>query len=296
MVPTRTLLTTLSAILAVTALALPTTAGALDLDAAPSTPLDAVDETAPAAAPTWAPLSSATIRPGVQMNTGGSQCTSNFVFYDATDIYLGYAAHCAGTGGSTSTNGCTTGSRALGTKVSIQGASRQGTLAYSAWRAMQAAGENPNSEACRYNDFALVKLHPADHGRVNPSVLHFGGPTGLCDNPRVTGEEVISYGNSGLRFGFDPVAPKDGVTLFRTAGAWSSTVYMASPGVPGDSGSGYMMADSHCAWGVTSTIALAPYAASNGISSVKLGLQYAASHGGPSVTLATAAPITSLPV
>ena len=61
------------------------------------------------AAPSWAPASSATIHPGVQTFTAGAQCTANFVFYDASNVYLGQAAHCSGTGSSTDTNGCTSG-------------------------------------------------------------------------------------------------------------------------------------------------------------------------------------------
>ena len=56
------------------------------------------------AAPTWAPADSATIHPGVQMYTEGAQCTANFVFTDgAGNTYVGYAAHCAGTGEATDT-------------------------------------------------------------------------------------------------------------------------------------------------------------------------------------------------
>ena len=59
------------------------------------------------AAPTWAPAASAAVHPGVQTITNGGQCTSNFVFYDASNnVYIGQAAHCAGTGGNTETNGC----------------------------------------------------------------------------------------------------------------------------------------------------------------------------------------------
>ncbi len=48
----------------------------------------------------WAPAASAAITPGVQTNTDGSgQCTANFVFTDAAaNVYIGQAAHCAGTG------------------------------------------------------------------------------------------------------------------------------------------------------------------------------------------------------
>ena len=65
----------------------------------------------PAAASAWAPASSATIHPGVQVFTNGAQCTSNFVFSDGSNVYLGQAAHCSSTGEQTSTNGCQTDSR-----------------------------------------------------------------------------------------------------------------------------------------------------------------------------------------
>ena len=67
----------------------------------------ALSAQAAAAAPAWAPASSATIHPGVQTFTDGAQCTANFVFFDATNVYLGQAAHCSGTGSSTDTDGCT---------------------------------------------------------------------------------------------------------------------------------------------------------------------------------------------
>src|ERR687893_1838453 len=91
------------------------------------------------AAPTWAPASSATIHPGVMTYTEGGQCTANFVFHDATDVYIGQAAHCSGTGAATDTNGCEAGSLPLGTPVEVDGASQPGTLAYSSWIAMQQA-------------------------------------------------------------------------------------------------------------------------------------------------------------
>ena len=60
------------------------------------------------AAPTWAPAATATIHPGTQMFTDGAQCTANFVFSDGVSVYVGYAAHCAGTGAATDTDGCST--------------------------------------------------------------------------------------------------------------------------------------------------------------------------------------------
>src|SRR3954463_8599184 len=127
------------------------------------------------AAPSWAPASSATIHPGVQTFTAGAQCTANFVFYDASNVYLGQAAHCSGTGTSTDTNGCTSGSLPVGTPVDVTGASKQGTLAYNSWLTMQANGE-AEDETCQYNDLALIKLDRADVASTNPSIPKWGGP------------------------------------------------------------------------------------------------------------------------
>ena len=45
---------------------------------------------------------------------------------------------------------------------------------------MQARGET-DADTCAYNDLALVKIDPADVGKVNPSIPFWGGPTGLDD-------------------------------------------------------------------------------------------------------------------
>src|SRR5204862_5627222 len=127
------------------------------------------------AAPNWAPASSATIHPGVQTFTAGAQCTANFVFYDASNVYLGQAAHCSGTGSSTDTNGCTSGSLPIGTPVDVTGASHPGVLAYNSWLTMQAKNEK-DANTCAFNDLALIKIDPADVANVNPSVPSLGGP------------------------------------------------------------------------------------------------------------------------
>src|SRR5689334_11056460 len=88
--------------------------------AAASTPAEAAKKvTATNATVAWAPAASAKIHPGVQTYTAGSgQCTANFVYTDgAGNVYVGQAAHCAGTGEATDTNGCDAGSLPLGTKV-----------------------------------------------------------------------------------------------------------------------------------------------------------------------------------
>ena len=234
---------------------------------------------APAAAePTWAPAGEADIRPGSMTFTEGGQCTSNFVFFDAEDnVYIGQAAHCAGTGGATATNGCDTESLPLGTEVEIEGAEQPGTLAYSSWLAMQEVDEtDPN--ACMFNDFALVKLDPADVASTNPSVPFFGGPTGIDTDGTEMGESVYSYGSSELLLG--QFSPKTGESLGTTGEGWTHPVLTFPPGVPGDSGSAYLT-DGGSALGVLSTVTiLGPAPGSNGVSDLNLALDYANAHGG----------------
>ena len=233
---------------------------------------------APAAAePTWAPAASAPIHPGVQTVTEGGQCTSNFVFFDGADnVYLGQAAHCSGTGGATETDGCDSGSQPLGTPVEVEGAGRPGTMVYNSWLAMQGNGES-DPDTCAYNDFALVKLDPADYGKVNPSIPFWGGPTGITDTVGQT-EKVLSYGNSSLRLGLTQLSPKEGLSLGQTGNGWSHEVYTVTPGIPGDSGSAFIDRDGK-AFGVLSTLQIAPKVGANGVGDLSRELAYANATG-----------------
>ena len=235
------------------------------------------------AAPSWAPASSAPVHPGVQTFTAGAQCTANFVYYDASNVYIGQAAHCSGTGSSTDTNGCTSASLPIGTPVDVTGASKPGTMVYNSWLTMQAAKEkDPNT--CQYNDLALVKLDPADAAKVNPSVPFWGGPTKLGAST-AAGDTVYSYGNSELRGGITQLSPKYGKSLGDDSGGWNHTVYTVTPGIPGDSGSAFLSKDG-AALGILSTVAIAPLPASNGVGDVGKEVAYAQSHGVSGLTLA----------
>jgi hypothetical protein len=237
--------------------------------------------------PTWAPAATATIHPGVQMRTDGAQCTANFVYFQGTDVFIGYAAHCAGTGTATDTNGCTAGTLPVGTPVEIGGAQHPGTLAYSSWVTMQARGET-NSNTCEHNDLALVRIDPRDHGRVNPSVPHWGGPTGVNTTGVPEGEQIYTYGNSSLRGGVTTLSPKTGVSQGTDAGGWNHPVNTApATDVPGDSGSGMLDSLGRAA-GDLSTLSVGfPTGVRNNYSDINLGLDYARDHGGlPTVQLA----------
>ncbi len=234
----------------------------------------------------YAPAATATIHPGVQMYTDGAQCTANFVFTDGSGAtYVGYAAHCAGTGAATDTNGCDAASLPLGTRVSfVEGGSLvtdgtqvgSGTLAYSSWLTMQKLGET-DADACAYNDLALVKVAAADVAKVNPSVPFWGGPVAINTTGTGAGDTVYSYGNSLLRAGITELSPKQGTSLGTEGGGWSHPVYTVSPGVPGDSGSAFLDSEGN-ALGVLSTLALAPLVGSNGVGDLKHELTYAQQH------------------
>jgi hypothetical protein len=250
--------------------------------AATSTPATA--ETA------WAPADSAAIHPGVMMYTEGAQCTANFVFTDGSGAtYVGYAAHCAGTGAATDTNGCDAASLPLGTKVDfVEGGSLLsegtrvggGTLAYSSWLTMQKNGESDES-TCAYNDLALVKVNAADVSKVNPSVPFWGGPVAIDTDGTAAGDTVYSYGNSSLRAGIEQLSPKQGASVGDDAAddGWSHPVYTLTPGVPGDSGSAFLDAEGN-ALGTLSTLAIAPLPASNGVGDLGKELGYAQANSG----------------
>src|ERR687896_1500347 len=236
------------------------------------------------AEPAWAPADSATIKPGNQTFTEGAQCTSNFVFYDASNnVYIGQAAHCSGTDGNTETNGCDAGTLPHGTPVEVDGASRPGTIVYSSWVTMQANGES-DANTCQFNDLAVVKLDPADYAKVNPSIPFWGGPTGTATTT-AQGDKVLSYGNSSLRFGITQLSPKEGLSLGASGGGWTHQVYTVTPGIPGDSGSAFIDRQGR-AFGVLSTLQIAPLVGANGVSDLSRMIAYMESHGGTDVTLA----------
>ena len=188
-------------------------------------------------------------------------------------VRRGQAAHCSGTGSATKTDGCNSESLPVGTPVQVGGASKPGTMVYNSWITMQAAGET-NPDVCAFNDLALIRLDPADFGKVNPSIPFWGGPNGI---DTTAGENVHSYGNSSLRGGVSQLSPKKGVSLGDNGNGWSHDVYTATPGIPGDSGSVFLNS-AGAALGVLSTVQIAPVAGSNGVGDVNLELNYMRSH------------------
>lgn len=238
--------------------------------------------TAQASVPTWASVENATIRPGTPVVTDGAQCTSNFIYVDGDDVLIGMAAHCASTDDNSQTDGCLSGVNPVGTPVEIDGASFPGTMVYNSWVTMQSVGET-DANACSYNDLALVRLDPRDHTAVNPSFQGWGGPLAISDGA-FADEDTYTFGRSSLRPGF---STKQGTVVAREGGGWTYTVSTASnPGIPGDSGSGFLD-ERGAAMGVLSTVELFPQAGSNGVTDLKMALDYARQHTAVRPLLAT---------
>jgi len=85
--------------------------------------------------------------------------------------------------------------------------------------------------------------------------------------------------NSAIRGGAEPLSPKFGLSLGDTGGGWSHTVSTLTPGIPGDSGSGFLD-DQGEAIGVLSTLNIAPTPASNGVGDLGRELDHAQAHSG----------------
>ncbi len=231
--------------------------GAGDDEADPQAPVD----------PGWPPVEQATIRPGVTIASGS--CTANFVFHslDNRTLFIGTAAHCFP-------------DAEIGDPVEVAGGAVQGRLAYSSFLAMEENGDSIGG-----NDLALVELLDEARDRVHPAMLSFGGPTGIAETA-APGDQVFAHGNSTARPDATPgqAGPREGVVTEH--GTWTTGVYFAGPGVPGDSGSPAITADGQ-ALGVVITFEVAPQPASNNLANLDAALGYANEHMDESVELAT---------
>ncbi|MEJ8281440.1 serine protease [Pseudonocardia spirodelae] len=248
------------------------------------------------AAPVAAPAGA--IGPGVQIATpvtGGAElCTANFLYTPAAGqdghedghgaehqsapsgtLYLGAAAHCmAGEDAMSSVDGCREPVMPEGIEVGIRGRDGRnytGRVAYNSWAVMQDRGER-DPQLCLYNDLSLIRLPPEAAAVADPTVPGFGGPTGLDTDGTTEGEKVYSFQPNQL-----VATPyKQGLSLGQPEGPRTHVVATTPPGVPGDSGSGYLDARGR-AFGLLSSLMLPTN--TNGVTDVARALAYAAEHG-----------------
>lgn len=260
--------------------------------------------TAPVAAgaATAAPaVQAGAIGPGVQIATpvtGGAElCTANFLYTPAAGqdgngdepggrgaehqaapagvLYLGAAAHCmAGEDAMSSVDGCSEPVMPEGIEVGIRGRDGKnytGRVAYNSWAVMQDRGET-DPQLCLYNDLSLIQLSPAAVAVADPTVPGFGGPTGLDTDGTEQGEKVYSFQPNQL-----VATPyKQGLSLGQPEGPRTHVVSTTPPGVPGDSGSGYLDARGR-AFGLLSSLMLPTN--TNGVADIARALAYAERYG-----------------
>ena len=239
----------------------------------------AIAPAAASAAPTWAPASSATIHPGVQTYTEGGQCTANFVFYDAQ-------RHLHRPGRPLLRHRRRDRHQRLRRRLAAarhpgRGQRRQpARLARLQLVDHDAGPRRDERDACDYNDFALVRLDPADHGEGQPVGAQVGRPERARRRRTALRDKVYSYGNSSLRGGVTQLSPKEGYSLGQAGDGWTHTVYTLTPGIPGDSGSAFL-SKTGAALGTLSTVAIAPVTGSNGVGDMQREFNYMSANGGP---------------
>ncbi len=253
--------------------------GSSDSPAAPVTP--AADSTGTSSRQFGTPTRTQ-IRPGVEISSRNGSCTSNFLYAEnSVTVYIGVAAHCFSEDTNSGIDPCNTRNEAIGfAGITIENASRPGTLAYSSWSAMQQRGETPGSDVCTLNDFALVQIHPDDLANIHPAAIGFGGPVALFTGLAAVGDTVYSYGQSAAHGGVNDLEEKRGRITRIVAGGLGYRISTDSAGLPGDSGSAVLHQDGR-ALAVLSDVGvgvgLAPV--SNGVVNLERALDYAKSGG-----------------
>lgn len=189
------------------------------------------------------------IQPGASMHW----CTLNWVVKDeAGALYIGTAGHCA----------------AKGWRISALGVGEFGTVVYSI-------------NAGVGNDYALIRIDPSRYHLVDPTLCHWGGPTGeALWSPGVNVREALGTpawlggGLKGVGVAAEPLAVLQygwGVGTNdheATRARVGASVATTGPGLvlhgnynPGDSGSPAMFANGHVAGVITHSLLVDPPAA-----------------------------------
>jgi hypothetical protein len=169
------------------------------------------------------------IRPGSWM-IAPAGCTMNFVFGSASDYYIGTAGHCA----------------SVGDEVTLVAA--PGVL-------MNIGTTVRSVDNGIGNDFALVDVSPQMEQYLNPSMAHFGGPTGV-GSPQPG--DVVEHSGHGLVIGTGGT-PRAGVVVYRGNGDGGDAFAWVGAASPGDSGSAVRLADGQAAGDLTHLVVGGPY-------------------------------------
>lgn len=141
------------------------------------------------------------IRPGARLSNG---CTMNFVFTDATDLYVGTAGHCTAF---------------VGQRFGTYGGPAFGTVVFRYYAGIG-------------HDFALIRIDEDRREEVDPNMCAFHGPV---DSEPVTfpGQPVHHYG-----WGFATMhSAEERARTGTLISADATTIHFESYGSGGDSGS-----------------------------------------------------------
>ena len=129
------------------------------------------------------------------------------------------------------------------------------------------AGAGARFEA--HGDAALELPGDAQHSFTGPGLVHLEGRLEVTTENREQDATTLDLANGPYEL---TLSPTEG-------GGWTHTVYTATPGIPGDSGSGFLDKDGK-ALGTLSTVAIAPLAGSNGVGDLAKELAYAQQNSG----------------
>lgn len=221
------------------------------------------------------------LRPGIQSQV----CTTNYLFhYKYYRYFIGTAAHCMGNG--VSLEGECRTNAACEPRIENLEFGFKATHAYNSYQAQTEFGGGSGQ-----NDFGLFEISPEYYANMHPKVHGIVGHVkGLGDcrtldpSPAFGGSgtelEIIGYGRSSLRHGLGLTSAPDrqwddkiGEFLVADNGGFQCHVYMATPGIPGDSGGPIATAD-HYALGAASTVTLYPTTGSNHYTNIAAALEY----------------------
>lgn len=217
----------------------------------------------------WASVEEAVVFPGVQVMSYNGGCTVNFVFTDpnGTTVYVGTSAHCAAHPRDLKEDpgnpdycsfleppkGPDQFLAFFGPALTWEGdgsvPDATGKYVYNSNLVMY--GNETDATTCLENDFALIEVDAEWRHLVNPSLDHWGGPTGLrpAGEPGFA-EKAYTVGGTIYRTGTplqQPVPPVQEASRPREGyfdkppnwvpSPWSTTVDFVGQCLGGDSGS-----------------------------------------------------------
>jgi len=202
------------------------------------------------------------LSPGDIFETSGGHCTLGFLVADASGLYFATAGHC----------------------LQLDEAAtnpQHGEIGRAVFRHLE-PDEGSMSDGRPGDDFALLRVDPSLHDKLNPKMCGWNGPTGIyTDTP---GDGLVNLYGHSLVFGDAgalglPTYRRQGVLLENDGDAF----YFTAPSLMGDSGSAVLHEDGR-AMGVLTHLLIGG-TATNGGTHLERGFRLAAEAGFPQLRL-----------